>query len=115
MNGFGTMTSFNPSLKSFRSGLDIRNVISWTLRSSLYNGLRPSMILSSIKMIAMTSNMWIKPPTEPYNPNSHRINRITTNVVIKSIKSNLLIDAILTECLYSFRLFLALSFSSYLN
>jgi hypothetical protein len=51
-----------------------------------YNGLRPSMILSSIKMIAITSNIWIKPPTAPSeNPNTHRINSINTNVHIRSI------------------------------
>jgi hypothetical protein len=50
-----------------------------------YNGRRPSMTLSNINMIAITSNILIKTPTEPRDPNSHRITRITINVSIISI------------------------------
>lgn len=46
------------------------------------------MILTSITIIATTSNIWIKPPTIPSkNPNSHRINRIVT--IVQNIFINL--------------------------
>ena len=51
-----------------------------------YKGLRPWMILIRITIIATTSNIWIKLPTIPSeNPNSQRINRITTIVQNMSI------------------------------
>jgi len=36
-------------------------------------------------MIAITSNIWIKLPTEPTIPNSHRTNKITINVDMMSM------------------------------